>query len=387
MALLVAFILVAPLILVIPIVEICGLIGLQSRAASNEHGLQSRRFATLNSAGEFTLWPENTRAISNYSEGVAPYFESSREEVPHHYESMDLPLINYALPASGGFVDLAGHKIPLRKWRVGATTRLSNGLAPVQDPFTEQYCFVDINGVQKLPQSYKMARPFSDGRAAVLVESPDKDEKGEKSKKWGFIGIDGKMALSPRFGAVSDFIDGRALVREAGDSDKILVIDRSGKSLSEFSMSELMPLASNGRSAFNYRGKGWRRFQLPVPDSSRLSEMILFENASLGSGVAIWNDGACLADNVGKKILDATYEAFLKSTKPGEHLRKSSDELYSVSREPIRVSSGKYTISVPRLEFINKKGQVIKLPDRVIVAAYPFKDGVTVVKTFLPYEE
>ena len=284
-------------------------------------------------------------------------------------------------------MDLTGHKIPLRKWRVGATTRLSNGLAPVQDPFTKQYCFVDINGIQKLPESYKMARAFSDGRAAVLVESSAKNLQGERSKTWGFVGTDGKMALAPRFNAVSDFVDGRALVREARDSDKIFVIDRNGKSLSEFSMSQLMPLSSNGLSAFNYNGEGWRRFQFPAPDSGRSSEVILFENASLGSGIAVLNDGAFLADSVGKQVLDGTYEAFLKSTKPEKHLRQSSDVLYSISREPIRISSGKYTIPVPRLEFINKEGQVIKLPNRVIVAAYPFKNGVTVVKTFLPYEE
>lgn len=59
---------------------------------------------------------------------------------------------------------------------------------------------VDLDGAEIVAAIYDGALPFSEGLAAV------------KKKQWGYIDRDGNVVIAPRFGPVSEFKDGRALV-------------------------------------------------------------------------------------------------------------------------------------------------------------------------------
>ncbi|PZF75322.1 hypothetical protein DK847_19105 [Aestuariivirga litoralis] len=80
-----------------------------------------------------------------------------------------------------------------------------------------QLCgYVDSTGSeQRIPQKFEVAKPFSEGLAAVRIDG-----------LFGFIDLSGELVIAPHFEAASSFLGGYAEVRMNGASG---AIDRSGK--------------------------------------------------------------------------------------------------------------------------------------------------------------
>ena len=80
--------------------------------------------------------------------------------------------------------------------------------------------FVDATGRLVIPARFPAARLFSEGRAAVRVDSD----------KWGYIDRDGTVVIAPRFGEAELFHAGRAVIRtNQGWAKNSGLIDESGK--------------------------------------------------------------------------------------------------------------------------------------------------------------
>ena len=72
-----------------------------------------------------------------------------------------------------------------------------------------QYGFLNENGEQVIPLSYQDARPFSEGLAAVQIDTTATDAWKDS---WSFIDREGNIAMDRRFYGVSQFKDGLASV-------------------------------------------------------------------------------------------------------------------------------------------------------------------------------
>lgn len=141
--------------------------------------LSDRRCGTLDKTGKLTLWPEHTSFLTNFSEGYATFTEDS--------------LYCSGYSSSGGFISTDGKVLPLRMWHVSDETCLSSGLAPVFDPYSGKYCYVDVHGVQKIKDFFVDATAFKNGRARVCVERAS----NEKPKGlWRDIDVIGRF-ISP----------------------------------------------------------------------------------------------------------------------------------------------------------------------------------------------
>lgn len=95
-----------------------------------------------------------------------------------------------------GYADLQGRVVIAAQYDYALP--FSEGRARVRRGKKEG--FVDLDGAEIVAAIYDGALPFSEGLAAV------------KKKQWGYIDRDGNVAIAPRFGPVSEFKDGRALV-------------------------------------------------------------------------------------------------------------------------------------------------------------------------------
>ena len=71
------------------------------------------------------------------------------------------------------------------------------------------------SGTLRIPQTFEVAKEFSEGLAAVRIDG-----------RYGFIDPTGKIVIAPRFEAAGPFTGGYAEVRLDGASG---AIDRSGK--------------------------------------------------------------------------------------------------------------------------------------------------------------
>ena len=80
----------------------------------------------------------------------------------------------------------------------------------------DKWGFIDINGKMSIEPKFTAVFPFSEGLSAV------KDEQG----LWGYITKDGTFAVKPQFTAATPFAEGLAVVKENG---KFGAIDHSGK--------------------------------------------------------------------------------------------------------------------------------------------------------------
>ncbi len=98
----------------------------------------------------------------------------------------------------------------------GRPDAFKEGLARYQVQFgnihspTTLIGFMNQKGEAVIKAGYKNAYPFSEGLAAVLVESHG-GELGERSR-WGYIDKKGIMVIKPYFVKVSAFKNGRAVV-------------------------------------------------------------------------------------------------------------------------------------------------------------------------------
>jgi hypothetical protein len=84
----------------------------------------------------------------------------------------------------------------------------------LQRSCSEKIGYVDRFGKQVIPATYDLARPFSEGLAAVSI-----------GHKWGFINKSGTVQIQPRFDYVTTFNSGLA---EAVIGSNYGYIDHSG---------------------------------------------------------------------------------------------------------------------------------------------------------------
>jgi len=89
-------------------------------------------------------------------------------------------------------------------YKYGGAGDFSGNFAPVQDPNTNKWGFINKDGKVVVSYMYDNARSFSFGLAPVALGG-----------RWGFVNSSGKLIVQCTYGSVGDFVDGRAWVRDA----------------------------------------------------------------------------------------------------------------------------------------------------------------------------
>lgn len=93
-----------------------------------------------------------------------------------------------------------------------------DGLAPARKTWTGKYGFIDKRGQFVIADIYSSARTFSEGLAAVEIDST-----------YGYIDPTGKVVIKPQFAFADHFREGIALVAPSGKGRETTgYIDRSG---------------------------------------------------------------------------------------------------------------------------------------------------------------
>lgn len=133
-------------------------------------------------------------------------------------ESFDMLFPNLCKVKQGGkygFIDRAGKvAIPLKYDEI--SWYFSENLLMVKANGKSGY--LNSYGQEVIPLKFDFAsRDFSEGLAAVMINS-----------KYGFINTQGEIVIEPKYGNVSEFSEGLALV-ETEDRSKTGFIDKSGK--------------------------------------------------------------------------------------------------------------------------------------------------------------
>lgn len=91
-----------------------------------------------------------------------------------------------------------------------------NGLACVEDAKSKLYGYINLDGEVAIPLNYKYADDFSDNLALVKV----------KSNKYGYIDEKGEVVIPIEFDDAASFSEGLAAVKKA---KKKMVIDKKGE--------------------------------------------------------------------------------------------------------------------------------------------------------------
>ena len=132
----------------------------------------------INKAGDFVIEPKY-RVTMAFSEGLA--------------------LAGLEEYLKIGFVNKSGEMVIEPQFH-NTGTRFNEGLAVVAYPHGKSG-YINHEGVIVIPMQFQMAQPFSDGLAAVRVES-----------KWGYIDKTGKFVIEPQFVGAGPFSEGLAAV-------------------------------------------------------------------------------------------------------------------------------------------------------------------------------
>lgn len=132
----------------------------------------------INKAGEFVIDPR-FRVTNPFSEGLALA------------GSVEYGVI--------GFINKSGEMV-IEPQFLNSGTRFNEGLAMVNYPHGKAG-YINTEGAIVIPMQFEMAQPFSDGLAAVRVDS-----------KWGYIDKTGKFVIKPQFVGAAPFSEGLAAV-------------------------------------------------------------------------------------------------------------------------------------------------------------------------------
>lgn len=119
---------------------------------------------------------------------------------------------------SEGMIDKIGNWAILPQFR--DLKVFQEGLARANHPDTGQRGYIREDGTWAflLPENIRIAYGFSEGVAPAM----------HKSGRWGYINRTGDWVIRPRFAAVGDFQDGKALAQETSIHDKFSLFG-SGK--------------------------------------------------------------------------------------------------------------------------------------------------------------
>ena len=96
-----------------------------------------------------------------------------------------------------GFVNKSGEMV-IEPQFLNNATPFREGLSAVCYPHGK-YGYINTEGVLVIPMQFEVAQPFSDGLAAVRVDS-----------KWGYIDKTGKFVIEPQFKGAGPFSEGLA---------------------------------------------------------------------------------------------------------------------------------------------------------------------------------
>jgi hypothetical protein len=129
----------------------------------------------IDKSGDFVIEPKY-RYASSFSEGLAP-------------AGLEYDIV--------GFVNKGGEMVIAPQF-LNSASPFREGLAAVCYPHGK-YGYINTEGVLVIPMQFEMAQPFSDGVAAVRVDS-----------KWGYIDKTGKFVIEPQFKGAGPFSEGLA---------------------------------------------------------------------------------------------------------------------------------------------------------------------------------
>ena len=244
---------------------------------------------------------------------IVAYVDTAGKEITRIDVKKYKPLIQSLNKSGGLYVATLSDFIPF-----------SEGLTPVKSRVNNKYGFIDKKLNVVIPFSFKMARPFSDGMAAVQNEdgnwgyintqgkliipfvysrTPSRFMYGfarveSSNGLWGYINKENKIVIPPKYEHGTVFYKGYALVRE-NYNQPALLIDSTGSTIASFPNK-----ASYIDDAMPSPGiMGLERFEYPFYVSETLKQLV-------DEGKGIFKSGMTygLLDKKGKVILDFAYQ-------------------------------------------------------------------------------
>jgi hypothetical protein len=120
-----------------------------------------------------------------------------------------------------GYIDRSG-RTAIAAGSYVRGTRFREGLAAVKTAASGKWAYIDANGGQVIPPTWRQAEPFSEGLAAV--QPNDANSAGT----WGYIDTRGELVVPAAFVEAEPFRNGLAQVRRKSDEPPIY-IDRGGR--------------------------------------------------------------------------------------------------------------------------------------------------------------
>jgi hypothetical protein len=208
-----------------------------------------RKTCLIDKSGKFLL-PPTFDYISEFSEGLAvgsfSNWDNKHWRSPKYIDThgnLALVPIPKAVAAVGpfhnglasasirngdtfrfGYIDRQGDFVipPVYDFSLGfkdGYAQVGMGTLPSLSDGSARFGFINPKGEVTVPLHFSEVLDFSEGLAAVRIGD-------DKTGQWGFIAVDGKFILNPRFAEVSVFVDGLAPATE--DGKKWGFINRSG---------------------------------------------------------------------------------------------------------------------------------------------------------------
>ncbi len=191
---------------------------------SAEIGSVSTKEDILNSAG---------KVIQTYESGVHAYYLGENRFMVTDYNKNKEEDRKKVVDESGKAIfSLEGRKG--MKW-------FSEGLAEVSLGNGAGFGFVDVNGEMVIPAKFGETEPFSEGLAAVCLESRESRAQNG-TELWGYIDKKGRLVVPAKYERCEPFREGLAAVKSGG---KWGYIDKTGQ--------EVIPLQYDWASYF-YNG-------------------------------------------------------------------------------------------------------------------------------------
>jgi hypothetical protein len=192
--------------------------------------------AFIDKSGKFVLGPWDRWTSQDFGEGLLQdkagekwgYLDRNGEvKIRHKFDDTN----NFSEGLAGVQVDdsTAGFIDSNEKWVIRLDNAIphysgfSEGLAAVRDKKTGKVGYIDKSGEWKISPQFSDAREFKQDRAAVQVET--KDDTGWPVRLWGVIDREGKIVASAKYRTVWSYEEGFA---NAVHEDKWGFLDLDG---------------------------------------------------------------------------------------------------------------------------------------------------------------
>ena len=237
------------------------------------------------------------------------YIDTLGKEIVRFDEKKYLSIVNPNKP--GGYTLMS----------VSQFFPFSEGLTPVKSEITGQYGYINRKLELAIPFSFRNARPFSEGLAAVqnadgnwgFINTLGKlvipytysmpasrfasglAKVQSKQAKFGFINKDNVVVIQPKYQFATSFYKGYALAKESY-SQPAEFIDSTGAVIATFPKD--LVYIDNATAAFSDD-----QFELPFYTSSTLQQLV-----DEGRGIFMKGTSYGLADNKGQVVLDFKYQ-------------------------------------------------------------------------------